>query len=61
MDDDGVVAIIYHKAIFKKEALKYGDKILWLFQNGGYVKRSKLKESSLIAMFGWRWAQDFYR
>ncbi len=52
MDDDGVVAIICYKAILEKEATKYGDKTLWLFRNGGYVERSKLKKSSLIAMFG---------
>jgi hypothetical protein len=59
MDGDGVVAIICYKAILEKEATKYGDKALWLFQNGGYVERSKLKKSSLITMFGWRWAQKF--
>jgi hypothetical protein len=52
MDDDGVVAIICYKAILEKEAMKYGDKTLWLFRNGGYIERSKLKKSSLIAMFG---------
>jgi hypothetical protein len=59
MDDNGVVAIICYKAIHENEAMKYDDKALWLFQNGGYVEISKLKKSSLIAMFGWRWAQDF--
>jgi hypothetical protein len=28
---DGVVAIICYKAILEKEAMKYGDKFLWLF------------------------------
>ncbi len=31
MDDDGVVTIICCKAILEKEAMKYGDKALWLF------------------------------
>jgi len=48
MDDDGVVAIICYKAILEKEATKYGDEGLWLFQYGDYVERSKLKKSSLI-------------
>ncbi len=60
MDDDSVVAIICHKAILEKEAMKYGGKTLWFYWNGGYVKRSKLKESSLIVIFGWRWVEDFY-
>jgi hypothetical protein len=54
------VAIICHKAILEKEAMKYGGKTLWFYWNGGYVKRSKLKESSLIVIFGWRWVEDFY-
>jgi hypothetical protein len=58
INDDGVVAIICYKAIPEKEATKYGDKALWLFRNGGYVERFRLKKSSLIAMLGWRWAQD---
>ncbi len=57
MDDDGVLAIICYKAILEKQATKYGDKALWLFRCGHYVERSKLKKSSLITMFGWRWAQ----
>jgi hypothetical protein len=57
MDDNGVVAIICYKAILEKEATKHGDKALWLFPSGGYVERSKLKKSSLITMFGWKWAQ----
>jgi hypothetical protein len=52
MDDDGVVAIICYNVILEKEATKYGDDALWLFQIGAYVERSKLKKSSLIAMFG---------
>jgi hypothetical protein len=52
MDDDGVVAILCYKAIFEKEATKSGNQALWLFRNGGYVERFKLKKSSLIAMFG---------
>jgi hypothetical protein len=59
MDDDSVVAIISYKVILENEATKNGHKVLWLSRNGGYVERSKLKNSSLIAMFGWRWAQDF--
>jgi hypothetical protein len=59
MDGDGVVAIICYKAILEKKTTKYGDKVLWLFQNGGYVERSKLTKSSLITMFGWKWAQKF--
>jgi hypothetical protein len=59
VDDDGVVAIICYKVILEKEATKFGDKVWWHFRNGGYVERLKLKESSLIAMFGWRWAQEF--
>jgi hypothetical protein len=59
MDDDSVVAIICHKVICEKEATKYGDKILWLYWNGGYVEISKLKESSVIVMFRWKWVEDF--
>jgi hypothetical protein len=58
LNDDGIVAIICYKAIPEKEAKKYDVKALWLFQNSDYVERSRLKKSSLIAMFGWRWAQD---
>jgi hypothetical protein len=47
MDDDGVVAIICYKAILEKKTMKYGDKALWLFRNGGYVERFKLKKTSL--------------
>ncbi len=59
VDDDGVVAIICYKVILENEAMKYGDKALWLFRNGGYVERSELKKSSLIAMYQWRRAQNF--
>jgi hypothetical protein len=55
------VVIICHKVIPEEEATKYGIKALWFFWNGGYIEQSKLKYSSLIAMFGWRWAQDLYR
>jgi len=60
MDDGGVVAIIWHKAILEEEWTKHGVKVLWFFRSGGYRKGSKLKDFSLLAMFGWRWAQDFY-
>jgi hypothetical protein len=31
MDDDNVVAIICHKVILEKEAMKYGGKTLWFY------------------------------
>ncbi len=61
MDDDSVVGIICHKAVLEKETTKYGGKALWLYWNGGYVEKSELKISSLIAMFGWRWVEDICR
>jgi hypothetical protein len=45
------VAIICHKVIPKEEATKYGIKALWLFWNGGYIERHKLKKSTLITIF----------
>jgi hypothetical protein len=46
------------RLFLKRKETKYGVKVLWLFWNGGYIEGSKLKDFSLIAMFGWRWAQE---
>jgi hypothetical protein len=59
MDNDNIFAIVYHGAILEKMASTCCTKTFWLFQNRRYVKQPKCKEISLMAMFGWRWAQEW--
>jgi len=38
---------------------KYGGQTLWFSWHGGYVKKSKCKESSLMTMFGSKWTKEY--
>jgi hypothetical protein len=61
MDNDNILAIVCHGTILEKMASTCCTKTLWFFQNGGYVKQSNCKEIIMMAMFGWRWAQEYGR
>jgi hypothetical protein len=54
MDGENVVTIICKCATPCGMAMKVEKSTFWLFLCGGYVKRSKCKESSPMAMFKWR-------
>jgi hypothetical protein len=58
MDGEDVVTIICKRATPCGMAIKVGKSTLWLFPCGGYVKRSKCKESSPMTMFKWKQAKD---
>ncbi len=51
MDGEDVVTIICKRATLCGMAMKVGKFALWLFLCGCYVKRSKCKESSPMAMY----------
>ncbi len=58
MDGENVVTIICKRATPCGMVMKVGKSTLWLFLCGGYVKRSKCKESSPMAMFKWKQTKD---
>jgi hypothetical protein len=61
MDGEDVVTIICKHAILCGMATEVWKFTLWLFLCGGYVKKSKCKESSPMAMFKWRQAKNHIR
>jgi len=52
MDGDTIATIICHSS---------SDRVQWLFLNVRYVARRKSKKSNPIAMFSWRWANEYWR
>jgi hypothetical protein len=56
-----VVVIICQCAIPIEATIDAIEIAFWLFQHVGFVERSKCKDTSLMAMFGWQWAREFRR
>ncbi len=59
MDIDNIVSNICHLNMLREMATQYGGQILWFSWHGGYVKKTKSKESNLMAMFGLKWTKDY--
>jgi hypothetical protein len=59
MDIGNIVTIICHLNMLREMATKYGGQTLWFSWHGGYVEKSKCKESSLMAMFGLIWTKEY--